>query len=114
MPTILFHLTIVIMLATSLHLILSIIKIVKVSEEKELKKFSQITKENQKSMTIKIFEVNQRKVLCQQFENIQLNVNQIKLQINKLNEEIEKISSDNQKLLKQYFRPHQWSKSNKG
>ena len=113
MPAILFHLTIVIMLATTLHLKLSIIKIVKISEEKELKQFRQIIEENQKWMSIEIFEVIQRKVLSQQLKNIQFNVNQIRLWVNKLNKEIEKISSENQKLLNQYFRPYQWSKSNK-
>ena len=111
MPLVLFHLTIVIMLATSLHLILSILKFVKIYKEKEFLHLTKNTEENQKP--IKISELIRRKVLSQQLENIQTNVKKLNVRLQKLNEAIEKESKDTQKLLQQYFRPYQWSKWNK-
>ena len=111
MPFILFHLTIIIMLATSLHLILSVIKFVKISKEKEPTHLISNSEENQKP--IEIDWTNKRQILIQHLEDIKINVKNLHLTLEKLNKAIEKRSKDNQKLLQQYFRPYQWVKSNK-
>ena len=107
----LFHLIIVILLATSLHLILSIPKLVKIYRKNEN---SKLTKQSETDRElIQSLDLIKSKLLSQQLKEIQLNIQKFQLRINQINGRIEQTLRDNQKILQQYFRPFQWSKSNK-
>ena len=107
----LFHLTIVILLVTSLHLILSIPKLVKIYQKSAFLKLNKQS-ETDRELIQSLYPIKS-KLLSQQLEEIQFNIQKFQLRINRINGIIEQTSRDTQKILQQYFRPFQWSKSNK-
>ena len=107
----LFHLTIVILFATSLNLILSIPKLVKIYRRNV---HSQLNKKiEQDREPTQGLDPIKKQWLIQQIEEVQINMKQFNKRIQRINDLIEQTSNENQKILQQYFRPYQWSKSNK-
>ena len=107
----LFHLTIVILLATSLNFILSIPKLVRFYRRNvRLQLHKKIEQDREPSQGL---DPIKKQWLIQQIEEVLTNMKQLNKRIQRINDLIDQTSKENQKTLQQYFRPYQWSKSNK-
>jgi predicted RNase H-like nuclease (RuvC/YqgF family) len=110
-PFVLFHLTIIILIATCLHLILSILKFSKYPKKSELAKPDQNMKNIRKQSAIQ-WNMN-REELIRNIEQVKSDFENLQDKLDNINRAIDRTTKDNQRLINRYFRSYHWTKSNK-
>jgi predicted RNase H-like nuclease (RuvC/YqgF family) len=110
-PFVLFHLTIIILIATSLHLILSILKFTNIPKKNELSKPNQNTKNIRKQIVIQ-WNRN-REELIQNIKQVKIDMENLQNRLDNINRVIDQTTKENQQLINRYFRSYHWTKSNK-
>ena len=109
-PFVLFHLTIIIVIATSLHLILSILKFSKNPTKTEVSEPDQNTK-NIRDIAVQ-WNTN-REELIRNIQQAQSDLRNLQDKLDNINQIIDRTTKENRQLINRYFRSYHWTKSNK-